>query len=81
MEKADVVYDWLNARFHSGAFRPFTAGQAAKGAGVSINTAKKYLRALCRVPGAMLAYGEKTCPNGIIAQSYYFTDEAKNKWK
>lgn len=81
MQKAEYVYEWLNARFDAEVRRSFTAGECARAAGVSVNTAKKWLYHIASVPGAMLEYWDTPMANGKIATSFNFTEEARASWK
>lgn len=80
MEKRDDVRDVVYERWGKGNFRPFSAGQIAKQACVSTNTAKKYLRELCECHDPAIFAGHRTMNNGIVAQVFAFTEDWLKRW-
>lgn len=81
MEKAATVYEWLNMRFESENGRAFTAGECARGAGVSTNTAKKWLLKVAALDDALLSAWEQDMPNGKIVMLFGFNEKARASWR
>ena len=81
MEKRDVVFDVVAERWGRGNFRPFTAGEVAREAKISVNTAKKYLRWIAEQPEPMIYAGEHSLSNGIVAQVFAFSEGWIARWK
>lgn len=73
MPKRDIVVQWVRKQFTERPYRCFSAGECAREAGVSVNTAKKYLREL--VTGEYGVYDVQVeLRNGIVMTCYAFTN-------
>jgi len=66
--------DWLKQCALLNPGRVFTAGQCAREIGMSVNTAKKYLRKFAS-EGTFLETNQYELSNGIVATYYTFNQE------
>jgi len=71
MEKRNKVVDWLHGMADTRPYRSFSAGECARESGVSVNTAKKYLRSLVRESAWLYDYSVEM-RNGLVAKFYAF---------
>lgn len=72
MGKSQEVQEEIGRRYREEHSRQFTAGQVAKRAGVSRNTARKYLIAALREDDSPLRVKAWQMANGIVADVWFF---------
>jgi len=73
MEKRNQVVEWAKRQFKERPYRSFSAGECARESGVSVNTAKKYLRELVRQEVGVYDFLHEM-RNGLVATIYAFTN-------
>lgn len=73
MEKRDQVMEWAKRQFSERPYRAFSAGECARESGVSVNTAKKYLREMVKQELGIY-YFLHEMRNGLAATIYAFTN-------
>jgi len=72
MSKRWAVAEQVQRRFDAGELRPFTAGELARAAKVSVNTAKKWLKVLAEKENALIYTEPFDMENGLVATLYNF---------
>lgn len=73
MEKRNQVVEWVKRQFSERPYRSFSAGECARESGVSVNTAKKYLREMVK-QGVGIYEFLYEMRNGLVATIYGFTN-------
>ena len=73
MPKENTVREWCKRMFSERPYRSFTAGEVAREAGVSTNTAKKYLKKMVSEDLGVYDFLYEM-RNGLVATIYAFTN-------